>query len=277
MTYPTFIGIGVQRAGTTWLHNLLASHPDVYMPTQRKEIRFFERYYARGLNWYETFFCTEEEAKRYKAIGEISTQYYDCEECPERIYQAFPYIKIIIMLRNPVNRAYSHYGFVVQRRNYRGSFEEFLSSRHKSMEKGFYSRYLKNYLQYFERSQILALIFEEVFTDVTRTKNSLAEFLDISADKFPPTVGKGKVNQSSIPTHQSLYGSIVKAGRRLRKYNLEPLVDSVKGLGIDRILSKGSTLPPLDPEMKKELEQLYLDEYDELERCLQIDLSLWRT
>ena len=55
MPLPTFIGIGVQRGGTTWLHTLLGSHPSVYMPTLRKEIRFFDLYYTQGLGWLKLF------------------------------------------------------------------------------------------------------------------------------------------------------------------------------------------------------------------------------
>jgi hypothetical protein len=276
MTLPTFLGIGVQRSGTTWLHTLLASHPEVYMPTRRKEIRFFERYYDRGLGWYEKFFCPVADADRYQAIGEISTQYYDCDECPERIFTTLPQGKLIIMLRHPVSRAYSHYGFSVQRGNYRGSFEEFLVTRPSSLEKGFYSRYLKRYLRYFDRSQILALLFEDVFVDSTKTKVTLANFLGISVEKFPSSPTKGKVNASSVPAHQSLYGYVVKMGRKLRRQNLEPFVDFVKRLGIDRILAKGNSLPPLDEGLKQCLSQSYQDEFDELERCMQIDLSCWR-
>jgi hypothetical protein len=276
MTLPTFLGIGVQRGGTTWLHTLLASHPDVYMPTRRKEIRFFERYYQNGLDWYQGFFCPPEQAAQYQAIGEISTQYYDCEECPERIFTILPKTKLIIMLRHPVSRAYSQYGFVVQRRNYRGSFQEFLASRPAALEKGFYSRYLKQYLHYFDRSQILALLFEEVFIDVLKTKTTIADFLDIAVDKFPSAATNGKVNASTVPTHQSLYGFVVKTGRRLRKRNLEPVVDFVMRLGIQRILSKGNSLRPLDEALKKQLSRSYQDEFDELEQCMQIDLSSWK-
>jgi len=276
MTLPTFLGIGVPRGGTTWLHTLLDSHPDVYMPTRRKEVRFFERYYDRGLSWYETFFCPAEEADRYRAIGEISTQYYDCEECPERIFNTLPKVKMIIMLRHPVSRAYSHYGFSVQRRNYRGSFEDFLATRSGALEKGFYSRYLKRYLRYFDRNQILAVIFEEAFVDLFKTQKTIADFLDIAVDRFPSSVSSGKVNASSVPTFQSLYGFVVKTGRRLRKRNLEPVVDFVKRLGIDRIMQKGSSLSPLNEGLKKQLSQFYQDEFDELEQCLQIDLSRWR-
>jgi len=276
MTLPTFLGIGVPRGGTTWLHTLLTSHPDVYMPTRRKEVRFFDRYYELGLGWYETFFCPPEQADRYQAIGEISPQYYECEECPERIFATLPEIKMIIMLRHPVNRAYSNYGFSVQRGNYRGSFEDFLATRPGMLEKGFYSRYLKQYLRYFDRTQILALLFEEVFIDIFKTQKTIANFLDIDVDKFPSSVTSGKVNSSSIPKFQFLSSFVVKTGRQLRRRHLEPVVDFVMRLGLQRILAKGNSLPPLDEELKKQLSQPYQDEFDELEQCLQIDLSCWK-
>ena len=71
MTLPTFLGIGVPRGGTTWLHTWLDSHPQVCMSTRRKEVRFFDRHYERGLGWYESFFCPPEERDRYSAVGEI--------------------------------------------------------------------------------------------------------------------------------------------------------------------------------------------------------------
>lgn len=276
MTLPTFLGIGVQRGGSTWLHTLLAGHPDVYMPTIRKEIRFFDRYYENGLGWYESFFCPPEDANKYHAIGEISPEYYECQDCPERIFNTFPQIKMIMMLRHPISRAYSQYGFNVQRRNYRGSFEDFLATRPRALEKGFYSRYLREYLRYFDRRQFLPLVFEDVFTDIGKTKNKVADFLEISADKFPASDNREKVNASTVPTHQSLYGFVVKTGRKLRKRNLEPVVDFVMRLGIQRFLSKGDPLQPLDKELKKKLSRAYDEEFDELEKCLQIDLSSWR-
>lgn len=276
MTLPNFIGIGVQRAGTTWLHTLLASHPEVFMPSRRKEIRFFERYYDRGLGWYESFFCPPSQADKFRAIGEISTQYYDCDECPKRIFDTLPDIKMIVMLRHPVNRAYSHYGFSVQRGNYRGTFANFVATRPSTLEKGYYSRYLKQFLRYFDRSQLLPLIFEDVFTDIFETKLVLANFLDIAADKFPATGAREKVNASSVPTFQSFYSFIVKTGRKLRRHNFQVLVDFIKGLGVDRVLSKGTSLPPLDEDMKRRLSLLYQREFDELEECLQIDLTSWR-
>jgi hypothetical protein len=274
MTLPNFLGIGVPRAGTTWLHTLLAGHPEVYVPTRRKEIRFFDVYHERGLDWYEKFFCPPEDAPWYKAIGEISPQYFYCEECPGRIAAALPTAKLLVMLRHPVDRAYSNYGFVVQRGNYRGSFEEFLAARPTHLERGFYSRHLSAYLRHFDKSQILALLFEETVTDGANARQALATFLGVSADGFPSS--SKRVNASSVPRFRSLSSSAVKAGRKLRRGHLEPLVDLGGRLGARRLLTKGTPLPRLDAESRRSLSEMYEGEFEELSATLQIDLGCWR-
>lgn len=276
MTLPNFIGIGAPRAGTTWLNTLLPSHPDVYTPTLRDEINFFDRYYERGLDWYGTLFPPPELAEGYQAIGEISPQYLECSECPERIFTTLPDSKLIVMLRHPVTRAYSQYGFFVQRRNFRGSFEDFVAAYPRSLERGFYSRYIKRYLRFFERAQILVLVFEEAVVDVIKTKKALSDFLNIDVEKFPSSAGSSKVNPSSVPTYQFLYGFVAKTGRQLRRWQLEPVVDFLMRTNIPNFLAKGNPMPPLNEELKRQLSQRYQEEFNELEQCLQIDLSCWR-
>ena len=277
MTLPNFLGIGAPRAGTTWLNTLLPSHPDVFTPTLRDEIRYFDRYYDRGVDWYKSLFPPPEQAKRYRAIGEISPQYLACEECPERIHILIPDCKMIVLMRHPVNRAYSQYGLYVQRRHYRGSFEEFVAEKPGSLKRGFYGRFIKRYLKFFDRDQFLALIFEDAVSDVTGTKNKLAKFLEISVEKFPSQAGSKKVNPSTIPTHQFLYGAVAKTGRQFRRWSLEPIVDFVMRTSLQRYLGKGDSLPPIDENFKSELSQLFLDDFDEIERYLQIDISRWRS
>ena len=180
------------------------------------------------------------------------------------------------MLRHPLNRAYSQYCLFVPTRNYRGPFENFLSTRPRALERGFYSRYLKRYLRYCDRTQILALIFGDAVNDIFESKKTLADLLDIAVDMFPSSAGSRKVNASSVPRFQFLYGFVAKTGRQFRKWHLEPFVDFVMRTSIPRILAKGDSLPPLDEELKQHLSQLYQDEFDELEQCMQIDLSCWR-
>ncbi len=275
MTLPTFLGIGVPRAGTTWLHTLLSGHAAVYLPTKRKEIRFFDRHYERGLAWYESFFCPPEEADRYDAIGEISPQYFYCEECPSRIAAALPDVKLLVMLRHPVDRAYSNYGFVVQRRNYRDSFERFLATRPNAVEMGFYSRHLARYLDAFGADRVHALVFEQTVADGEGVRRTLGGFLAVHPEGFPGSVGK--VNASTVPKHGGLANLAVKTGRTLRRNHLETVVDIGARLGGRRLIGKGKALPKLDPEQKRELSRLYEGDFDELERLMGLDLSVWRS
>jgi hypothetical protein len=246
------------------------------MPVRRKEIRFFDRHFEQGTEWYETFFCTTAEAEAFRAIGEISPQYLYCDDCPERISVTLPEVKLLVMLRHPVDRAYSTYGFTVQRANYRGSFAEFVESRPSVLDRGFYSRYLQRYLDRFGRARILPLIFEEAVADPETARGTLAAFLELDATRFPPDAGSSRVNRSSAPSLGAVSGLAVKAGRRMRRWGLEPAVDVARRLGIQRVLSKGKPLPPLDVELRTEFARPYGDEFDELEGLLGIDLARWR-
>ncbi len=274
MTLPTFVGIGVPRAGTTWLHTLLDGHPQVYLPTRRKEVRFFDRHFQRGLDWYEGFFCPPSEAARYQAIGEISPQYLYGEGCPARISETLPTAKLLVMLRHPVDRAYSQYGFILQRRNFRGSFEGFILSRPRSLEMGYYSTYLARYLQRFPRSQLLPLVFEEAVAEGSTVRADLASLLGVPESGFPTSIRQ--VNASSMPRFRSIASVAVKTGRRLRRRHLESVVDLGGRLGMRRLMTSGTRVPKLDDQLKKELSQRYLDEFDALEDLLGIDLGCWR-
>ena len=112
MALPDFIGIGASKCGTTWLHELLSQHPDVYMPTKRKEIDYFnfDENFEQGIEWYESFFPDAESAKQYKTIGEFTPRYLDNSgKCAQRIASMPSVEKLIIMVRNPIDRAYSQY------------------------------------------------------------------------------------------------------------------------------------------------------------------------
>lgn len=274
MTLPTFLGIGVPRAGTTWLHTLLSGHPDAYLPTRRKEVRFFDRHFHRGLEWYEGFFSPPEGTDGYGAIGEISPQYLYGPECPARIASVLPSAKLLVMLRHPVDRAYSQYGFLLQRRNYRGSFEEFLSARPRAFEMGYYSTYLRRYLDRFDRRQILPVVFEQAVPGGDTVRHELAAFLGISEGGFP--VSTERVNASTMPRYPRIANLAVKTGRRLRRRHLESVVDLGGRLGVRRFMTSGTRVPKLDADLKSELSTRYLGEFDALEELLVIDLSCWK-
>ena len=103
---PTFLILGAQKCGTTSLHSLLAQHPEICM-SEPKETNFFNIHFDRGLEYYrETFFNSW---KGHKAVGEASPSYFFLPYVPERIAAALPGVKMMVILRDPVKRAFSHW------------------------------------------------------------------------------------------------------------------------------------------------------------------------
>lgn len=277
MTLPTFLGIGVPRAGTTWLYNLLDSHPEIYVPSRRKEIHFFDSHYERGLEWYRGFFPSDEEAKQYRAIGEITPHYLYRSHCPERIADMDSITRLLLILRDPVDRAYSHYCFRKQSANYPGTFEDFLSSCEAAIEWGFYSRYIEKYLEHFTSEQILVLIYEQAVTEVQETKHKLSHCLGVSVNKFPIDVGTERVNKSFIPRFRSIYALATSVARELRSHDLDWIIAWAKKSGVKRIFaSQGARPPAMGEKARKYLGDVYKDEIDNLESLLQIDLECWK-
>ena len=201
---PNFLGIGIPRAGSTWLHELLACHPQIYVPTQRKEIRFFDQFYDRGLGWYEKFFPDDSEAGKYRAIGEISPQYILSQEALERIRDVGTVEKFLLMLRNPVDMAYSYYGLKVKNTNYTGTFDQFLIDQPEALRRGYYSTWLESFYRIFPKDQLLVMITEQAFRNVEESKAAIAAFLDVSADLFPAEAGHERVNRSYVPRAPAL-------------------------------------------------------------------------
>ena len=105
MRFPDFLGIGTQKGGTTYLHGLLQKHPQVYL-AHPKELHFFSLHQRRGLKWYSHYF---DAATADQRCGEITPYYLFHPLAAERIAALLPNVKLIVLLRDPVERALSQY------------------------------------------------------------------------------------------------------------------------------------------------------------------------
>jgi hypothetical protein len=274
---PTFLGIGVPRAGTTWLHELLESHSAVYVPTRRKELSYFDLHYHRGLGWYQKFFPRTRDAEQYRALGEITPYYFYHPDCPERIAR-LGVGRLILMLRQPVDRAWSYYGQKVRNGMFRGTFEDLLAQgRWPVIEQGHYSKYLERYLRYFERDQVLVLVFERAMADPTGTKALLAKFLDLEPDGFPASSALVPVNASYVPRARTAYGLAFRISKLCRHYDLDWIVNAAKSMGIKKALGVSGEIRPMDPATRDRLSDLFEGEIAVLERLLGTSLDVWRT
>jgi hypothetical protein len=281
MTLPNFVGIGTAKSGTTWLHELLKEHPKIYMPEKRKEINFFniDDNYDKGLSWYESFFPNFETAKQYKAIGEFTPRYLNQpEKCAKRIASIKSIEKLILMIRNPINRVYSQYAHAV-RAGYNKGFKDFLSDRPWVIKHSFYGRNLEPFLEFYTGSQICCLVFEECITNLDFTKNKIANFLEVVSEEFPDTAGLKKVNQSYIPKYSKINYMASIINKKLIDRDLDWVVQGFNWLRNSRILKitsqNNQIIKPIDRDIKMRLQDTFTDDIQKLEKLLNINLDIW--
>ena len=209
--FADFIIAGAPRSGTTWLYELLARHPKVHMARPAApEPKFFlvDEIYQRGLPHYARWFA---EALPGQLAGEKSTNYLESAVAARRIHAHLPQVKLIFILRNPVERAYSNY--LWSRMNGLET-EEFTAAlaleaqREQSLAphlrfarpfsyfaRGLYADLLRPYLELFPRRQILFLRFEDIVENSVRLSVGLSEFLAVEI-RLKDVIALGRVNVS---------------------------------------------------------------------------------
>ena len=159
-----FIGIGTARSGTTWLYNCLRKHPDIFMPT-KKELHFFDcdKQFSKGINYYNNYFV---DRKNELIQGEFTPRYILYKESLLRIKNLYPGVKIIISLRDPVDRAWSQYNFFKYNKKKEPSdnFKLALNAFYKEdyLEKSLYHKQLVNVFDLFPKKNIHIIIADEI-------------------------------------------------------------------------------------------------------------------
>jgi hypothetical protein len=277
---PDFIGLGAQRAGTSWIYACLYEHPEICAPV--KEIHFFsrERNWARGYPWYEAIFerCPP-DAKR----GEFSTSYLVDPGTPARVYRRYPTVKLVASLRNPIQRAYSNYrnDMVAGVVSPDTEFSEALKRHPEYVEQGRYHEQLGRYLERFAKDQLLVLIHEDALRDPRRFIQTLYAFLGVDAS-FHPSMLRAKVNPGRVPRHVWIERLAQQLSDLLRSRGLEGLWWRLKKGGVGRwIRALNSRRQPAqdDGPAMAEREFIYRSletDIQSLERLLGRELRAWR-
>ncbi len=273
---PTFLGIGVQKAGTSWLYDKLASHPDIFLPDV-KELHYFDNdeWFCSddGLARYLSHFPKTDDQKTYKHIGEVTPRYIYKEDAPERIKRVCPDAKMIVILRNPVERLYSQYKMNLAGTKHEKPFEDFMNKT-DPFARGLYAEQLKRFYKHFPKDQILVLVYEHIFENDRSEKDALARiatFLDIDPTKFD--YGHKVVNQTAgVPARKGLYRFAVTVKR-----GLGALVKAMSHPGVKKYLTgKAKDVPKMTDEQRKLLYQRYAADISELEKLLDISFDLWK-
>ena len=197
--YPNFIIIGSQRCGTTSLYTYLAQHPQILTPI-KKEMDFFSWHFDRGIDWYLAHFPPMPVGEQF-LTGEASPSYFDCREAPERLYSAFPEVKLVVLLRNPVDRAISQFYRLSDLNWEVRSLDRAISDEvarlaqnpayiigeepGNYLARGRYVEFIKNWLAFFPREQLLVLKSEDFYAGAATTLKQVLEFLDLPEYQLP--------------------------------------------------------------------------------------------
>ena len=194
---PDYLLIGAQKSGTTSLYKYLVSHPEVHR-CLRKEVGYFDdQNFNRGLAWYLAHFPIKSSAGFQQVTGEATPRYYYSPQVPQRVHSVVPQAKLIILLRNPVERAHSHYWHLFntgrEQRPFAKAVEDelrLLSTDSHLMKIGFsgspgyvargmYSRHLRRWLSLFPERNLRVLISEDFFSKPAVGYNEITDFLQV--------------------------------------------------------------------------------------------------
>jgi hypothetical protein len=274
MTLPNFLVIGAAKGGTTSLHHYLRQHPEIYL-TPVKETNFFwtearreGRKTVRTLAEYERLF---DDAGTRKAVGEISPQYLNSADAARRIRRDLPGVRLVVSLRNPAERAWSDYLGRVRILRETGTFAEAIRPGRPCLESGFYFARLKRYYERFPRERIHVMLYEDFAADPRAALRALFTFLGVDPDAAIDTAKRH--NRAAMPRsallNRALWPSVVATQSLVpRRW---------RGTGIlAALLSKTyRPAPPLSPELRRRLREIYRDDITATAELTGRDLSRW--
>tara|TARA_Y100000815_G_scaffold205212_1_gene189022 strand:- start:11215 stop:12009 length:795 start_codon:yes stop_codon:yes gene_type:complete len=224
VTLPNFICIGAQRAGTTWLHDCLNEHPEVYVP-EKKELHFFNSNYSKGIEHYATEF--ERSNPGHRAIGEVTPNYYHDIDALKRMKDTIPDAKIVFIIREPVARSYSHYQLLSTTRCKGLSFQEAMAQVPIISELSLQGKYIKNVLSIFPKNQVLICLYDDLEQKPHDFFKNILCFLGVN-EYFTPSVLNERVNRIIFPNLQNA----------MDKIGLKFVIEMIKKTPIGALIKK---------------------------------------
>jgi hypothetical protein len=264
---PNFVVIGAMRSGSTSLYKYLQAHPDVFMP--RKEIHFFDVKWDRGVSWYHTRF---EGYAGQSAVGEATPTYLADPVALDRMAGTIPDARLVAVLRDPTDRAYSHYWMEHARQRDPRTFEEAVADELTKrpgaptsdyLDRGRYARQLEQVCERFPRTRLHVVLLDDLRDRPQETYAATCRFLGIDDGFVPPRLGE-RVNR-------------FVAFRSMRVRNMRRSLPSVWRIGriVGRLNAREGEYAPMAPETRAALRRHFGPDNEALAGWLGCDLSMW--
>jgi sulfotransferase family protein len=194
-TLPNFLHIGPGRTGSTWLHEVLIQHPQVYL-TGAKDLYFFNRYYDRGPDWYRAQF--RDARPEHVVVGEFSVDYISCAEAPQRIRESLgPDVRLAVTIREPADRAFSAYLYLRKHGLARPSFRETAEASPMLIDDARYATHLRRYLRCFDEKALHVGLFDDLEADPQAYLDDVTDWLGIERRVVPPGQSRAQLPAST--------------------------------------------------------------------------------
>lgn len=270
---PTFLIPGAPKAGSSTLYDCFAAHPQILM-SERKEPDFFGGRWGQGIAYYEEFFRAYNGEK---AIGEATVGYLSDPAAPERIHQVLPDVKFVIVMRDPVSRAVSHYWWRVNTNAETRTLDEVLDSDDNyPVDCGMYHTQICRFLEYFPLSRMHFVLTEDMARDLDGVLRSASDFLGV--DPVPVTTSAS--NPARVARSRTATTLLSRASTSRLKHLAPTPVRSWASKTV-AMLARANTKPfrppLLRPDQRRRLQDTFRPDIESLERLLDRDLSEWKT
>lgn len=273
---PNFLYIGPAKAGSTWIYDVLARHPQIFM-APGKGLYFFTSHYDQGLDWYRGHFRGADGAV---VVGEVSHTYLASAEACGRIAAANPGMRLMVCLREPVQRLFSDYLDGVKNGQITESFEQALERYPELCDGSRYARHLAPYLERFGRQNLHVGIFDELEAAPDRFAARLFAFLGVSPQPLAPAQ-RGAMLPAAQPRSRTVVKLAKRASHVARELGLRQLRGRAK---TSRVLRSAlyrpfepGEKPRMAPQTQQRLRGEFREELRALDALLGSDfLKLWR-
>jgi hypothetical protein len=288
---PNFVVVGAAKCGTTSLWQYLSQHPDVFLPRRRKELHHFAADAVRAnsagpgdsravedlcATW-EEYLAQFAEAGDEKAVGDVSPSYFAYPDSAEAIRDRLGSPRIVLILRDPVQKAFSQYSHLLRDGRETLPFWEALQAEPERRAKGYgalwryvdsgrYAPPLARFIEVFGRDRVLVLFFEDLVRDPAATMRQLFVFLDVDPGVAIDT--RGVFNRSGAPRSRRLASLLTQQNplRSLARRLLPPRLTAAVAWWIVGLNTGGK--PELDPRARRLLQEALAADAEQLGRIL---------
>ncbi len=265
---PDALIIGPMRTGTTWVYEYLKARGDVCLPLGVKETFFFDQRFEKGLDWYSAHF-RHFDPQKHRRIVEVAPSYFHNEEATKRIKAVLGTPRLVVIIRDPIERSISHYRHLRRRGLVTESFMQAANKFPEIIDASRYSKYLARWEAVFGKGAISLLWYDDLRNAPDKFVEALCKILSLPIYPTPTTLLHKKINPAGDPPSFRLARIGKRVGDWLRERRIYAPIEFAKALGVKRLLfgtGEGAEKVKITSDERAFLQKQLADDWQEFQK-----------